>query len=102
MLGVLVGAAARCGHTIVPLRGQAYFDHMTKLLDQALEAVRQLPTETQDAIASAMLALAGTTTDPVVPNDEEEAAIARSKTAARRGEFASEEQVRNVWRKHGL
>jgi len=33
---------------------------------------------------------------------EEQAAIAESKAAAGRGEFATDEQVRATWAKHGL
>ncbi len=33
---------------------------------------------------------------------KEQAAIAASKAAAARGEFATDEQVRAVWAKHGL
>jgi len=77
---------------------------MTKLLEQALEAVRQLPAEEQDGIARTMLALAGETVngEPVPLTADERAAIARSKAAAARGEFATEEQVRAVWAKYGL
>jgi hypothetical protein len=75
---------------------------MTKLLEEALEAVRRLPAESQDAIAHAMLALAGAGAEPAPLSSEEEAAIARSKDAANRGEFASDQQVRDVWAKHGL
>ena len=75
---------------------------MTKLLEEALEAVRRLPVESQDDIARAMLALAGSGTDAVPLTPEECAAIVRSKAAAARGEFASEDQVRDVWAKHGL
>lgn len=35
-----------------------YISFMTKLLDQALEAVRKLPPRTQDEVAEAMIALA--------------------------------------------
>jgi hypothetical protein len=77
---------------------------MTKLLDQALEAVRILPPDTQDDIARVVLQLAGgdDAVAPVVLSDEEKAAIANSKAAAARGEFATDEQVRAVWAKHGL
>jgi hypothetical protein len=34
-------------------------------------------------------------------SDDERTAIANSKAAAARGEFASDEQVRSVWAKHG-
>jgi hypothetical protein len=77
--------------------------HMTKLLEKALEAVRQLPADDQDEIARAMLALAGQADEAPVPlNDDERAAIERSKAAAARGELASDGQVRSVWAKHGL
>jgi hypothetical protein len=33
---------------------------------------------------------------------DERVAIAESKAAARRGEFATEDEVRSVWAKHGL
>jgi len=39
---------------------------------------------------------------PVVLSPEEREAIARSKAAAGRGEFATDEQVQAVWAKHGL
>jgi hypothetical protein len=75
---------------------------MTKLLDRALEAVRVLPADAQDDIARLVLQLAGEDTAPVTLSPEERAAIARSKAAAARGEFATDEQVRAVWAKHGL
>jgi hypothetical protein len=75
---------------------------MTKLLEEALETVRRLPVESQDEIARAMLALAGSEPEPVPLSPEEREAIARSKAAAARGEFATEDQVREVWAKHGL
>jgi predicted transcriptional regulator len=41
--------------------------------------------------------------EPPVPlTPEEQAAVAASKAAAARGEFATDEQVRAVWAKHGL
>ncbi len=76
---------------------------MTKLLDQALEAARNLPPAAQDDIARLVLRLAGADEEPPLSlTPEEKAAIAASKAAAARGEFASEEEVRAVWAKHGL
>ena len=76
---------------------------MTKLLDQALEATRNLPPDEQDNIAHVVLRLAGADDEPPVPlTSEEHAAITASKAAAARGEFATDEQVRAVWAKHGL
>lgn len=76
---------------------------MTKLLDQALAAARSLPPKAQDDIARMILRLTGADDEPPAPlTPEEQAAIAVSKAAAARGEFATEEQVRAVWAKHGL
>lgn len=74
---------------------------MTKLLDDALAAARSLPAFAQDDIARVVLRLAGVDdAPPVVLSPDERAAIATSKAAAARGEFASEAQVRAVWAKH--
>jgi hypothetical protein len=76
---------------------------MTKLLDQALAAARGLPSDVQDEIAHVVLRLAGADDEPPVPlTPEEQAAVAASKAAAARGEFATDEKVRAVWAKHGL
>jgi hypothetical protein len=80
-----------------------YIQMMTKLLDDALAAVRNLSLDEQDNIARAVLRLTGTDEEPPVAlSTDERAAIAASKSAAARGEFASDEQVRAAWAKHGL
>jgi hypothetical protein len=76
---------------------------MTKLLDQALEVARSLPSDAQDDIARVVLQLAGRDdAPPIALSAGERSAIAKSKDAAARGEFASDEQVRATWAKHGL
>jgi hypothetical protein len=76
---------------------------MTKLLDQALEVARSLPSDAQDDIARVVLQLAGAgDAPPVALSVDERAAIAESKDAAARGEFATDAQVRATWAKHGL
>ncbi len=76
---------------------------MTKLLDQAFDAARNLPSDEQDNIAHVVLRLAGADDEPPVSlTPEEQAAITASKAAAERGEFATDEQVHAVWAKHGL
>ena len=65
--------------------------------------MRNLLPDEQDNIAHVVLRLTGADDEPPVPlTPEEQAAIAASKAAAARGEFASDEQVRAVWAKHGL
>lgn len=76
---------------------------MTALVDRALEALRALSPEAQDDIAGAILRLTGADDAPPIPlGADEAAAIAISKAAAARGEFASDEEVRAVWAKHSL
>jgi hypothetical protein len=76
---------------------------MTKLLDQAVAAARNLLPDEQDEIAHFVLRLTGADDEPPVPlTSEEHAAINSSKAAAARGEFATEEEVRAVWAKHSL
>jgi hypothetical protein len=76
---------------------------MTKLLDRAVQAARRLPPDAQDDIAHVVLRLTGADDEPPVPlTSDEQAAITASRAAATRGEFATDEQVRAVWAKHGL
>ncbi|WP_428490383.1 hypothetical protein [Rhodopila sp.] len=76
---------------------------MTTLLDDALEAARRLPPDAQDDIARLILRLAGTDHEPPLGlSADERAAIAHSKAAASRGEFATDDEGRAVWAKHAL
>jgi hypothetical protein len=76
---------------------------MTKLLERALGAMRDLPPDAQDSIALVVLRLTGADDEAPAPlSPEEHAAIVASKAAAARGEFATEDQVRAIWAKHGL
>jgi formiminotetrahydrofolate cyclodeaminase len=56
---------------------------MSKPLDDALEAAHNVPA-------------------PIALSADERTAIASSKASAARGEFATDEQVRAIWAKHGL
>jgi predicted transcriptional regulator len=75
---------------------------MTDLLEKAVAAVRGLPASIQDDIARVMLVLASEDQTSVPLTAEEEASLAESLAQASRGEFATDEQVRAVWAKHGL
>jgi hypothetical protein len=74
---------------------------MTELLQKALDAARRLPRDEQDEIAGAILQLLGAENEkPIALTLEERAAIQRSREAANRGEFASDEAVQAVWSRH--
>ena len=75
---------------------------MTELLERAMDRAMALPPGLQDEIARMVLSIAGDEGDAVPLTPEEDVAIARSMEAAGRGEFATEEQLRAVWAKHGV
>lgn len=75
---------------------------MTELLEKAIERVRALPPETQDDFARVLMSLADDDEPELIMlTPEERTAIVRSKAAAARGEFATDEEVQAVWAKHG-
>ena len=75
---------------------------MTELLERAVETVRALPPAAQDALARFLLQLAGDDETVIPLTAEEEASLEESLAQAERGEFATDEQVRAIWAKHGL
>lgn len=75
---------------------------MTRLLEQAIETVRVLPDDVQDDPARMLLQLAGVEQPPYELTPEEAADIDASLGEAERGEFATDEEVRAMWAKHGL
>lgn len=71
---------------------------MTKLLDEALEAVRRLSDDSQDEIARAMLDLAGGDGPPEAIDPAHLPAVLEGLAQARRGQFASDAQVEAAFR----
>ena len=72
---------------------------MTKLLEKALQGVRQLPPENQDEIARAMLTLAGDEgeveeIDPAHVQD-----VLESLAQAKRRQFATDAEVEAAFRR---
>ncbi len=75
---------------------------MSKLIDQAIDALRHVPVDQQDEIARVVIQLAGGDPPVYELTPEEEADLTASDAAAARGEFATDAQVRSIWAKHGL
>jgi hypothetical protein len=71
---------------------------MTKILDDAMDAVRRLPAGTQDDIGRFLLELAADT--PLEP--DEIAAIEEADAEIERGEGISGEELKGFWRSLGL
>lgn len=75
---------------------------MPRLLEQAVEAVSALPDEAQDDLSRILLQLAGIDQPPYELTPEEAADVDASLAESAQGEFATDEEVRAVWAKHGL
>jgi DNA-binding transcriptional regulator YdaS (Cro superfamily) len=74
---------------------------MTKLLEQAVEAVRRLPAHSQDEIARAMLSLASEEESPEDIDPAHLADVLEGLAQARRREFATDEEVEAAFRRFG-
>ncbi len=75
---------------------------MTKLFEHAVETVRNLPPETQDALARIVLRLARENDlPPIAMSVEDEASFEETLAEAERGDFVSDEAIRAFWAKHG-
>ncbi|MCX8255795.1 MAG: hypothetical protein OTI36_17570 [Beijerinckiaceae bacterium] len=75
---------------------------MTELLDRAVASLQALPPEAQDDVARLILQWMDDEQAPVQLTAEEDASFAQSLAQADRREFASDDEVRAIWAKHGL
>jgi predicted transcriptional regulator len=74
---------------------------MTKLLEQAIAKLRELPEQEQDALAVALLSVAGGHAD-IALDDETRTAIHEGLAQAERGEFVPDEEIEALWKRHGV
>jgi hypothetical protein len=72
---------------------------MTKLLEQALEAVRRLPPDAQNEIARAMLTLAGNEGEPEPIDPAHLPDVLESLAQAKRRQFATDAEVEAAFRR---
>jgi Ca2+-binding EF-hand superfamily protein len=72
---------------------------MTKLLEQALEAVRRLPAESQDEIARTMLHFAQSDAEPEPIDPAHLAAVLEGLAQSKRREFATDEEIEAAFRR---
>jgi hypothetical protein len=76
-----------------------YSFRMTKLLEKALAAVRQLPPDSQDKIALAMLSLSGNEGEPEEVDPAHLAAVLEGLAQAKRRQFATDAEVEAAFRR---
>jgi len=75
---------------------------MTKLLEQVIAKVRQLPESEQDEAAEMLLSVLAKRNEPVRLDAETRAAIREGSEQARRGEFVSDEDMADFFKRHGV
>jgi predicted transcriptional regulator len=75
---------------------------MTKLLEQGIEAVRRLPDERQDMAGELLLAIAEEDGVRYRLTPEQIEEVKLSIAEADRGEFVSDEEMAELWKKFGL
>jgi hypothetical protein len=75
---------------------------MTELLERAVETLRGLTPEAQDALTRILLQLAGDDQSIVRLTADEEESFKAASLEAERGEFATDDEIRAIWAKHGL
>ena len=72
-------------------------------MDEAIDSLRRdVPPEYQDEIASVVMRLTGKDHSVYTLTPEERADLDEADAEIERGEFATDEQVRAIWAKHGL
>ena len=75
---------------------------MTKMLEEAINKVRELPEAEQNEAAEMLLSVASKRGEPVRLDDETRAAIREGREQARRGELVSEEDMAAFFKRHGV
>ena len=75
---------------------------MTKVLEDAIEKVRQLPEDRQAYVAEVLEQIAAAGTDLFIIPDDHRAAVLEGLGQAERGEFATDEEMAALWKKCGL
>ena len=75
---------------------------MTKLLERAIQKVRELPPKEQDALANALLSLTGEETAVIHLDPETRMAIEEGLAQAERGEFVSDDIIAESDKRHGI
>jgi hypothetical protein len=73
---------------------------MTKLLEQAIEQIREMPEAEQNLAAEVLLNIVAKKREPVPLDDETRAAIRKGIEQADRGEFVSDEDIAAFFARH--
>jgi predicted transcriptional regulator len=75
---------------------------MTDMLEEAIAKIRTLPDSDQDEAAAMLLSVASRNETTVALDAETRAAIREGLEQARRGEFVPDEEIDELWKRHGV
>jgi len=75
---------------------------MTKLLTQAIKKLSRLPENRQDELAKMLIDVAAQDLQPYQFTPKERKEIEAALREAKRGKFATDEEVAAMWRRFGL
>ena len=75
---------------------------MSKLLEDAIRKVRELPEADQDEAAEMLLSVVAKRQRPIELDEETRDAIEDGRAQARRGEFVGDEDMRGFFRRPGV
>jgi predicted transcriptional regulator len=75
---------------------------MTKMLDEAIKKVRELPDAVQDEAAEMLFSVAAKQGELIRLDDETRAAVREGRAQARRGEFVGEGDMAAFFERHGV
>ena len=75
---------------------------MTKLLEQAIATVRELPERDQDIVAKCLLGFVNPDAHRYQLTEEQAAEVVRAQREVREGKIATDEEMAEVWRRFEL
>ena len=75
---------------------------MTKVLEDAIEKVRQLPADRQAHVAEVLEHIAAAGSEVFSVPDEHRTAVLEGLEQAGRGEFVGDDEMAALWRRCGL
>jgi hypothetical protein len=75
---------------------------MSKLLEEAISKVRELPESEQDEAAEMLMSVASKKGSPIELDDETREAVREGREQARRGEFVGDKDMSAFFKRHGV
>jgi predicted transcriptional regulator len=75
---------------------------MSKMLEDAIKKVRELPESDQDEAAELLMSVAAKSGERIMLDDETRAAVEEGRQQARRGEFVTDQDLAAFFERHGV